>query len=225
MEQWKIILVDYCDYNSQLLKGYGKVMRRGYAPTLSDRIFMDMKTGCSIISKHAVFLALECCLRADCLICWGWSSIMESKVVRVGKMVYVEPTANTSAPTHNNTGGQVSTLHHYTHQRRGAKQAHPRSSLNPTEVSRKHNGQHLQSALKEKSLERDKPDPLCCTGGFRSHLKTVQTCEHLHPSGLRWARRSWLGTPWGPEVLLCGTSAHVCVGWGAADLSRLVLTE
>lgn len=188
------------------------------------RTFMDMKTGCSSTSKRAVFLSLECCLRADCLISWGWSSIIESKVVRGGKMVCVEPTENTSASTHNNTP-PVCTLHHYTHQRRGAKQAHPSSSLNPTEVSRKDNGQHLQSALKEKSLERDKQDPLCCTGGFRLHLKTIQTCEHLQPSGLLWARRSWLGMPCGPEVLLCGTSLHVCVDWGAADLSRLVLTE
>lgn len=32
----KMILVDYCDYNSQLLKGYDKVMRREYTPTSSD---------------------------------------------------------------------------------------------------------------------------------------------------------------------------------------------
>lgn len=126
-------------------------------------------------------------------------------------MVYVESTANTSASTHNNTGGQVCTLHHYTHHRRGAKQAQSRSSLNPTEVSRKDNGQHLQSALKEKSLERDKRDPLFL--GFRSHLKTIQTCEHLHPSERLWARRAWLGMPWWARgFAVWSFSSCVCVG-------------
>lgn len=219
MKKWSLLIIVIIIHNS--LKGMTRWWEENtlllHQTTI--RTFMDMKTGCSIISKRAVFLALECCLRADCLISWGWSSITESKVVRVGKMVYVESTANTSASTHNNTGGQVCTLHHYTHHRRGAIQAQSRSSLNPTEVSKKDNGQHLQSALKEKSLERDKRDTLFL--GFRSHLKTIQTCEHLHPSERLWARRSWLGMPWWARgFAVWSFSSCVCVGWGAADLSR-----